>query len=1243
MGAFERMQGYSSMNRGKARNVVHEVFDINTPSGVFLAAVHGHGYKLFNVLYDNGTNHLSEEQFNALPDDQKQLYERKIEYTELYNVLTTYGNQKISAAAGAGKALVHGEAVLTDKGYMPVEHIEIGDRVYGTDGYLHIVIGVYPQGRRTAYEVMFDDGNSVYCSGDHLWTVSNDNGETWVDMKTEDRGIEGHVIPMAQPLHFEDTDSRIRFIKDECDCLDLEYVRQFLKAPVPVREEFVRYVARHFNEVYHRYEASFPTNDIMDTFMQICESIGVWCRVLVRVDKTKIGLLEVDFNRKRKIVSVEAISGAEATCIEVDSADHLFLIGHCIATHNTTSLIFKIMYDIVTGEAMTLKALPNGTSVPVVNKMWVCTFLKSGAEDLSKTLAKWQRKLGYSQTSAQVVFSTLDAEFKRCLNAMGAATPIGDTSKLLNKAINSCNITRKGYPLKKEDFQIISGIVDWYRGRLDGMKYQHPSCDDYGLTPSMLDLLVKQFSSLKSAEGIMDFDDVQELLYKYLYVTPNPAIQEFVANRYNYIYIDEFQDTSQLQYAILKFYARGKLWLNRDGVVHEDDVLYTGEETKGKIVVIGDVSQCITGDTEITMPGGSKCAEDVEVGDIVRIPCGTGVVQSVTKTALRGTGFINSFETSTGKRFRCTDGHKLFARIDTSEDYEFIYLSYDVEDDRYEVGYTVDKNCIGGDKAWLLAVHKHGEHNTIGICDEIRSKLEVEGIGAVFEGYCNEGFSLPYHTSKDMGAVISYELEELGKADAIEGYYSGTQVVRRVLFADGNIYTLLSASQVHEGMHVWTEDGDEEITGKYTSEGDATLVYDFDIEGSHVFYAGGVLVHNCIYSFKGSDSKILAEHFDNDFRPVNSALSCNWRCPSNILNPVVPSIHKNVDSASQGIYSSKEGGEFHVYELSSIKSMGDRLLKDLKEDMSNNKNVAILCRTNFDGMIPAFILEANGRFNFSVSGDNMTLSSALPRDLIKVAKMFTDKATPAVRNTLKWLVGYREQYQVNALMDAMKGSNKSVWTVPEADLQYSAPAIYDIIKQVKGYFYENGKRVKENEIKALEALYWLIRQKAFGGDSTYCENARSCIDVLLYILQTKEFDGVYDFIEEMELIAEKLKGRVRKTDAPIRIATVHEFKGKECDSVIIWNDTEGVFPSSKCDIGNLEQLEEERRVHYIACTRAKDVERIYTVRGAVGMFLYEMDCKFESGSSVRATLGGSDGKDGQGEVQSDTAESSKAV
>ena len=77
----------------------------------------------------------------------------------------------------------------------------------------------------------------------------------------------------------------------------------------------------------------------------------------------------------------------------------------------------------------------------------------------------------------------------------------------------------------------------------------------------------------------------------------------------------------------------------------------------------------------------------------------------------------------------------------------------------------------------------------------------------------------------------------------------------------------------------------------------------------------------------------------------------------------------------------------------------------------------------------------------------------------------------------------------------------------------------------------------------------------------------------------------------------------------MNIATVHEYKGKEADSVYIWNDSYKVFPHALTDSDDTESeaYEEERRIHYIACTRARKVSTILYLNNKMGDFVREMD------------------------------------
>lgn len=1017
MSVFEKLQNYNS--RGKTLN--SSVFDTSKPDGAFLTKIHNEGFKMYDIVYRNNDTEIAEEEYNNLSDIDKNNYTKDVKFTELHDAITSDTDILVNAIAGSGKALKNGTKVLSSNGFVPIESLKVGDDVYSDDGKLYKIDGVFPQGKKQIYNVYTSSGDVIPCSPDHLWTVKKLGSDAWETIDTNEMFNQGcmYKLPSVIPIDFNKhliynayalglhinkflnfKKSNMSYIvlgdwfvnnpSDGCfNNLPNDLSGTDLLVSLQERQDLLRGILNISNEGFKsKYVLSSKNTDLLKDIKFLCDSLSVattlesevLCIYLSKEFINSLGTAGISCNSMNAIVKVEPTKGYhDMTCISITSPSHLYLTEHFIPTHNTTFLIFKIMYDIVTGRAMTLRTIPTGQKVPMVNKMWVCTFLKSGAEELEKSLSKWQRALGYTQTSNQVVFSTLDAEFQRCLKSMGVNVTIGDSSKihsLFCRAVDSCNITRDGKALTKEDYQILSSIITYSRGRLDDKRYTHPSCSDYGLTPTIINLIINQFAKLRQVSGVMDFDEIMELLYQYLYITPNPAIQDFVANRYNFIYIDEFQDTSQIQYAILKFYARGRLWLNRFG-----------------------------GDVKVKSEGGC-------------IPDGL---------------------------------------------------------------YTASESC-----------------------------------------------------------------------------------------------------------------------GKITIIGDPSQT---------------------IYSFKGSDSNIITDKVVEDFNPNILSLSTNWRCPANILNPVVSSIHLNDSSKNQNIIAHAGGGDFKALKFANLRNMLDRLKADLIEDMNEDLSVAILVRTNFDGMIPALFLESCDRFNFSISGDNMTLSSPLPRKLIGVASLFTERSTPTVKNALSLFTSYGEGYAVKEIVDICKANNINIWQIPNEDLKYSAPNLAKTIASFKSMFFIDGKRNKTLEVQTLRAMYYWLLVNTFKGDSAYAQSARNYIETLIYILDSYIFNSVYDFIEKIEELNDGLSTRIKKKNTNIRIATVHEFKGKEADSVYIWNDSDNVFPSSKCDLYDKDQLEEERRVHYIACTRARKKEHIYSITNKLGLFAKELDTDWITPDCPSASLG----------------------
>ena len=136
------------------------------------------------------------------------------------NIDTSYNTLVLSGAIGLGKAQPLTAKVMTESGFKQMGDLELSDRVYGVDGELHKLIGIFPQGKKKIYKVTFTDGSSTECCDEHLWNIrieNEKNSEKTVELKelinkplyelnSKKHKESLYYIPMTEPLKFPKKD-----------------------------------------------------------------------------------------------------------------------------------------------------------------------------------------------------------------------------------------------------------------------------------------------------------------------------------------------------------------------------------------------------------------------------------------------------------------------------------------------------------------------------------------------------------------------------------------------------------------------------------------------------------------------------------------------------------------------------------------------------------------------------------------------------------------------------------------------------------------------------------------------------------------------------------------------------------------------------------------------------------------------------------------------------------------------------
>ena len=246
-----------------------------------------------------------------------------------------------------GKALLDSELIYTPHGSKKIGFADIGDIIYGDDGKLTTIVGVYPQGFVDTYKVTFEDGRSVVCCGQHQWKVKYhgdykvmstmgiihsdfskmtiDIGET-VDFPERRWLISPQLMgSLAASFLCGATDRIFELSKKEMDDVIYSSKKQ--------KELFIgsfMKIACGINTGDDRFKVVYKSEYIISFVRKIFWSMGYYCVMDgddMYISKThdRLRIYDIDYYGKYK-----------ATCIEVDNKSHQFLTTNFVVSHNTT-------------------------------------------------------------------------------------------------------------------------------------------------------------------------------------------------------------------------------------------------------------------------------------------------------------------------------------------------------------------------------------------------------------------------------------------------------------------------------------------------------------------------------------------------------------------------------------------------------------------------------------------------------------------------------------------------------------------------------------------------------------------------------------------------------------------------------------------------------------------------------------------------------------------------------------------
>lgn len=339
-----------------------------------------------------------------------------------------------------------------------------------------------------------------------------------------------------------------------------------------------------------------------------------------------------------------------------------------------------------------------------------------------------------------------------------------------------------------------------------------------------------------------------------------------------------------------------------------------------------------------------------------------------------------------------------------------------------------------------------------------------------------------------------------------------------------------------------------------------------------------------IYGFRGSNPQIMLDlqHYMNDLHIVR--LSCNYRSTRNIVDTASIIIDANTNRYKKHIYSNNEMGKPVVLaDFDNIYDENIYVINLIEKIQKNpNKKIAILYRTNDNASLLAEMLLKN-KISFSIKENiNCPYDSEIfedfisylnlaqnPNNVIALRKIINkpyryidDRLISNIDNPLEKLKFiYKDKKQI------LKNLDKLIFEIhfiKDMDM-YSAFNFFRKVIGYEDYVYAKYSNNLNEKMKILNDL--AVRLKNFKSKKEMEEHISSYKNLLLSNTYSDSKSG-------------------DNNNGQINLMTIHSSKGLEFDVVIIPDINEGVIPGKKA-VTN-EEIEEERRIFYVGCTRAKE-------------------------------------------------------
>lgn len=358
-----------------------------------------------------------------------------------------------------------------------------------------------------------------------------------------------------------------------------------------------------------------------------------------------------------------------------------------------------------------------------------------------------------------------------------------------------------------------------------------------------------------------------------------------------------------------------------------------------------------------------------------------------------------------------------------------------------------------------------------------------------------------------------------------------------------------------------------------------------------------------IYGFRGANIDNIL-NFQNQYKGSRLfKLEQNYRSTHSIVKAANSLIHKNERQIHKEVYSMGDAGEpIELTELTSDREEALFISKDIKERMRTDKasysDFAILYRTNFQSRTfeEQFLKSA---IPYRIYGGMSFYQRKEIKDIVAYFRLivnnYDDEALARIINYPTRGIGTTT---IQKVRDAAREYNISMWQVLEQMDRIPLPLTRGALNKLQAFYRQiEGFTEKLDTDDAYVLGKEIIRETGISKDiysGTDPEQLSRQEHLEEFLASMQEFVEtgreqdtpitLTDFLQEVSLLSDRDD---ESDDTPkVTLMTIHSAKGLEFPYVYVVGMEENIFPSPLSQ-GSIRELEEERRLLYVAITRAE--------------------------------------------------------